>query len=304
MRSPRWSSVSQCWRRSVCCSSSSGLRSRKPERARLKKIVVLPFENLGAPEDAYFAAGMTEEITSRLANVQGLGVISRTSAVEYDRKGKTVKQIGSDLGVDYVLEGSVRWEHGQGKESRVRITPQLIRVADDTHVWADRYDRVLADVFAIQSEVAESAVRAMGVTLLPPEQTRLKEISTSDLEAYDLYLQGVELTNRGTNRRIRRRRVAEVPGGRRSRPPLRAGACIDRLDTSHDVLVAPTTTARSGSPRGRSWPNVPSSSAPTWRRPTARSPSTTTTVCSTTREPWTNWPRPRRSSPATARHFS
>ncbi|MGE5235075.1 MAG: protein kinase domain-containing protein [Acidobacteriota bacterium] len=178
------------------------LRSAGPRVgvAALKKIVVLPFENLGLPEDAYFASGMAEEITSRLANVQGLGVISRTTATAYDRHGKTVKQIGADLGVDYVLEGSVRFEHGQGRESRVRITPQLIRVADDTHVWADRYDRVLADVFAIQSEVAESAVKAMGVTLLPHEQTRLKEISTNDLEAYDLALQGVELIKRGFNR--------------------------------------------------------------------------------------------------------
>jgi TolB-like protein/Flp pilus assembly protein TadD len=168
---------------------------------RAPKIVVLPFENLGSQEDAYFAAGMTEEITSRLANVQGLGVISRTSAVEYNRKGKTVKQIGSDLGVDYVLEGSVRWDRGAGRESRVRITPQLIRVADDTHVWADRYERVIADVFAIQSEVAENAVKAMGVTLLPREQTRLKEVSTNDLEAYDLYLRGQELDRRGSSRR-------------------------------------------------------------------------------------------------------
>jgi len=165
------------------------------------KIVVLPFENLGAPEDAYFAAGMTEEITSRLANVQGLGVISRTSAVEYNREGKTIRQIGSDLGVDYVLEGSVRWDHTVGHESRVRITPQLIRVADDTHVWADRYERVIADVFAIQSEVAENAVKAMGVALLPHEQTRLKEISTNDMEAYDLYLRGQELYNGGMDRR-------------------------------------------------------------------------------------------------------
>jgi TolB-like protein/Flp pilus assembly protein TadD len=167
--------------------------SPKAGAGALKKIVVLPFENLGSPEDAYFAAGMTEEITSRLANVQGLGVISRTTAVEYNRKGKTVKEIGSELGVDYVLEGSVRWERGQGHESRVRITPQLIRVADDTHVWADRYERVIADVFAMQSEVAENTVKAMGVTLLPHEQTRLNAISTNDLEAYDLYLRGQEL---------------------------------------------------------------------------------------------------------------
>ncbi len=168
--------------------------------ATVKKIVVLPFEDLGAPEDAYFASGMAEEITSRLANVQGLGVISRTSANQYKQTAKTIKQIGAELGVDYVLEGSVRFEHGQGKESRVRITPQLIRVADDIHVWADRYDRVLADVFAIQSEVAASAVKAMGVALLPRERTALEEVSTNDLEAYDLVLQGVELTKRGSNR--------------------------------------------------------------------------------------------------------
>ena len=166
-----------------------------------KKIVVLPFENLGAPDDAYFAVGMAEEITSRLANVQGLGVISRTSAQGYDRKGKTIKQIGADLGVDYVLEGSVRWERPPGHESRVRITPQLIRVADDTHIWSDRYERVLADVFAIQSEVAENAVKAMGVTLLPREKNALKEVSTKDLEAYDLYLRGREFDNRGYSRR-------------------------------------------------------------------------------------------------------
>ena len=198
-----------------------------PEAAqqRLVRVVVLPFENLGAPEDAYFAAGMAEEITSRLANVQGLGVISRTSAVAYDRKGKTVRQIGSDLGVDYVLEGSVRWERGAGRESRVRITPQLIRVADDTHVWSDRYERVLADVFAIQSEVAENAVEAMGVTLLPREQTALKEVSTNDLEAYDLYLRGQELESHGSVRRTSRvhcrctrRRSIATPGSRRPSP--------------------------------------------------------------------------------------
>jgi TolB-like protein/Flp pilus assembly protein TadD len=166
----------------------------------VKKIVVLPFENLGLPEDAYFASGMAEEITSRLANVHGLGVISRTSAVECAKRGKTVKEIGAELGVDYVLEGSVRFEHGQGKESRVRITPQLIRVADDTHVWADRYDRVLADVFAIQTEVAENAVRAMDVALQPYERSALKEVSTTDLEAYNFYLRGQEFFAAGEDK--------------------------------------------------------------------------------------------------------
>jgi TolB-like protein/tetratricopeptide (TPR) repeat protein len=165
------------------------------------KIVVLPFENLGLPEDAYFAAGMTEEVTSRLANVQGLGVISRTTAVQYQHSRKTVRQIGAELGVDYVLEGSVRWDHTVGRDSRVRITPQLIRVADDTHVWADRYDRVIADVFAMQSEVAANTVKAMGVALLPRERTALAEVSTNDLQAYDLYLRARELTDAGWAKR-------------------------------------------------------------------------------------------------------
>jgi TolB-like protein/tetratricopeptide (TPR) repeat protein len=164
------------------------------------KIVVLPFENLGSPEDAYFAAGMTEEITSRLANVRNLAVISRTTATQYDRRGKTVEQIGRDLGVGYVLEGSVRYERSATGPGRVRITPQLIRVADDTHVWADRYERVIADVFAIQSEVAEHTVKAMGVALLPRERTALREVSTNDMEAYDLYLRGKEMATRGANK--------------------------------------------------------------------------------------------------------
>jgi serine/threonine-protein kinase len=178
-----------------------GAPGHETQRTVAPTIVVLPFENMGSPDDEYFAAGMAEEITTRLANVQGLGVISRTSAVQYDRRGKSIKQIGADLGVDYVLEGSVRWERDAGHESRVRITPQLIRVADDTHAWAGRYDRVLADVFAIQSDVAENAVKAMGVALLPRERAALNDVSTSDLEAYDLYLRGQELASGGEDRR-------------------------------------------------------------------------------------------------------
>jgi TolB-like protein/Flp pilus assembly protein TadD len=158
---------------------------------RPTRLVVLPFENLGSPEDAYFAAGMADEITSRLAGVHGLAVTSRTSAVGYPRAGKTIPQIGHDLGVDYVLEGSVRWQRGSGRDSRVRITPQLVRVADDTPVWSDRYDRVIADVFAIQAEVADNVVRATGVRLVPAEPTAANEIPTRDMEAYDLYLRGL-----------------------------------------------------------------------------------------------------------------
>ena len=164
------------------------------------RIVVLPFENLGSSEDAYFAGGITEEITSRLANVRRLGVISRTTATEYPRKGKTVKQVGADLGVDWVLEGTIRCDRSGGGPGRVRITPQLIRVADDTHVWSERYDRTLTDIFSLQSDVATKTVEAIGVSLLPAEKSSLETIPTRDLVAYDHYLKGLAAEARSFGR--------------------------------------------------------------------------------------------------------
>jgi TolB-like protein/Flp pilus assembly protein TadD len=161
-----------------------------------KKIVVMPFENLGPPEDKYFADGMTEEITSRLAAVSGLGVISRTSAVQYDRKGKTMAQIGVDLGVDYVLEGSIRWARGTGGKSRVRVTPQLIHVSDDTHLWSERYDRVIEDIFDVQSEIAEHVIHHLDITLLEPEKRTLNVRPTKDTEAHNAYLRGIDYIRR------------------------------------------------------------------------------------------------------------
>ncbi len=154
------------------------------------KIVVLPFENLGRPDDAYFAGGMTEEITSRLAAVRGLAVISRTSARQYERTGKTIKNIGQDFGVNFVLDGSVRWERSAGGPGRVRITPQLIRVADDTQVWAQAFDRDSDDVFAVQSEIAASVAERMGVMLTEEGRKTLSARPTDNLEAYQAYLRG------------------------------------------------------------------------------------------------------------------
>jgi TolB-like protein len=163
-----------------------------------KRIVVLPFENLGPPEDEYFAAGMTEEITSRLAVVSGLGVISRTSAFQYDRTGKNIKQVGEDLGVDYVLEGTVRWAR-QADASRVRITPQLIRVADDTHLWAEAYERVIEDIFQVQSEIAGEVIEQLGVALLEPERRAIESKPTDNPEAYNAYLRGLHLMSQLDN---------------------------------------------------------------------------------------------------------
>jgi len=159
-----------------------------PAAIEIPRIVVLPFENLGPPEDAYFAAGITEEITSRLAMVRGLQVISRNSAVQYAGTGKTTEEIGSELSVQYLLEGTVRWASSRNAESRVRITPQLIRVADDSHLWAQSYERVVDDIFAIQSEIAAQVVDRLDVTLLDQDSEAVQARPTDNPKAYQAYL--------------------------------------------------------------------------------------------------------------------
>ncbi|MGH8004964.1 MAG: tetratricopeptide repeat protein [Limisphaerales bacterium] len=161
-----------------------------------KMLAVLPFENLGSAEDEYFADGITDEITTNLAKVSGLGVISRTSAIKYKKSDKNLRQIGSELGVDYVLEGTIRWDR-LGGANRVRINCQLIRVKDDTHLWAESYDRVFEQIFELQSEVAQKVTAALDVILLEPERRALEAKPTENLEAYEYYLRGNDYLNRG-----------------------------------------------------------------------------------------------------------
>jgi TolB-like protein/Flp pilus assembly protein TadD len=158
----------------------------------IPRIVVLPFENLGSPDDEYFASGITEEITSRLAAVSGLQVISRTSARRYAGTDKTIREIGEELNVGFVLEGTIRWDHGSGGFGRVRITPQLIRVVDDSHLWSDRYDRVLEDIFAVQSSIAEEVTDRLETTILEPERSVVEARPTENMEAYQAYLLGLQ----------------------------------------------------------------------------------------------------------------
>jgi serine/threonine protein kinase/TolB-like protein/Flp pilus assembly protein TadD len=155
----------------------------------LPAIVVLPFQNRGASEDEYFADGMSEEITTRLAGISGLRVVSSTSASQYKENRPPLQQIAEELDVDYVLDGSVRWAKGEDG-SRVRITPQLVRTADDTQMWAESYDRVMEDVFDMQSEIASEVVAQLGVTLLEPERQELDTRPTENLEAYQAFLRG------------------------------------------------------------------------------------------------------------------
>ena len=165
--------------------------SAVPAQAEARMMIaVLPFENLGPPEDEYFAAGMTEEITSRLAAVSGLGVISRNSADQYAKTDKPTRQIGDELGVDYLLGGTIRWARAKAGSARLRITPRLISVADDTRLWSVSFDRPFDDIFAIQSEIAGQVVTQLGVTLLGSEHLALEARPTENLEAYREYLRG------------------------------------------------------------------------------------------------------------------
>ncbi|MCK5619836.1 MAG: protein kinase, partial [Candidatus Krumholzibacteria bacterium] len=165
------------------------------ERSQRIKLVVLPFENLGPTDHEYFADGITEEITTRLAKLSNLGVISRKSAMMYKDSEKSLKDIGAELDVKYALEGTIRWERSATAD-RVRINTQLIRVSDDTHLWAERYERVFEQIFELESEIAENVAEALNVTLLAPELAALQEEPTENFEAYDFYLKGRDLYER------------------------------------------------------------------------------------------------------------
>ena len=160
--------------------------------AERKMLAVLPFENMGPAEDQFFTDGITEELTSRLASLHELGVISRTSSNQYRKTTKSLKQIGRELGVQYVLEGSVRWDKAANGPGRIRVTPQLIRVSDDSHIWADHYDAPAADIFAVQGDVAEKVTRALDVTFGGAEGKELNLKPTENFDAYAAFLRGQE----------------------------------------------------------------------------------------------------------------
>ncbi len=178
-------------------SPSEEVQSAQADARGRKMLVVLPFENLGPPEDEYFADGITEELTARLAGIEGLAVIARTSAMQYRKTAKTIAQIGQELGVEYVLEGTIRWQRISGGKSRVRVTPQLIRVTDATHVWADVYQEDMTDIFQVQSDIGSQVALALDIVLLEPERKALAAEPTRNLDAYRAYLRGLDYRGRG-----------------------------------------------------------------------------------------------------------
>ncbi len=160
-------------------------------------LAVLPFENLGSPEKENVADGITEQIISRLAQVYGLDVKARTDVVEYKSAKQKVRQIAAELGVDYILEGSVRWQSGATEADAIRVTAQLIRAADGMHLWTDQYDETAADILGKQSLIADKVAVAMWEKLVNGERRGMAAVSTQNTEAYDLYLKGEEQKRSG-----------------------------------------------------------------------------------------------------------
>jgi len=159
---------------------------RPPQAGPISSIAILPFINMSAdPEQEYFCDGMAEEIINALTHVENLRVIARTSTFAFKGEKIDIRKIGEQLNVESILEGSVRMAG-----NRVRISAQLINVADFSHLWSERYDRDMKDIFEIQDEISLAIVEALKVKLLKTEKAAIVKRHTEDLEAYNLYLKG------------------------------------------------------------------------------------------------------------------
>jgi serine/threonine protein kinase/Flp pilus assembly protein TadD len=156
-----------------------------------KMLVVLPFENLGSSEDEYFADGITSEITSKLSGLSELGVIARSSAMQYKNSQKSLSQIGEELGVQYVLEGTVQWENLANGGRRVRVNPELIQLENDTQIWSKPYEADFSSAFKLQADIAATVADALNLTLISSEKHNLEEKITDNSDAYDLYLRAL-----------------------------------------------------------------------------------------------------------------
>ncbi len=153
----------------------------------------------GDAEQEYFSDGISEDIITDLSKVSSLAVVSRNTAFSFKSRNVDIAQIGRQLKVGYVLEGSVRKAAG-----RVRITAQLIEVSKDNHVWAERYDRDLNDIFALQDEISQAIVKALKLKLMPEEKKAIEQRGTSNLEAYNLYLMARQFSVTGSYGNVRR----------------------------------------------------------------------------------------------------
>ncbi|HTJ22185.1 MAG TPA: BTAD domain-containing putative transcriptional regulator [Gemmatimonadaceae bacterium] len=172
-------------------------------------LVVLPFENLGAPGDAYFADGLTDEVRARLTEISGIRVIGGTSARQYKGTTKAPRDIARELGATYLLTASVRWERTPAG-GRVRVSPELVRATDQANVWAEPVEGRLEDVFEMQARVAERVAAALDVALLAHEQRSVIAHPTTNLAAHDAYLRGLASITRTSVFSAAARRATEA----------------------------------------------------------------------------------------------
>ena len=161
------------------------------------RLVVVPFENLGPPDRAYFADGLVDEVRTRLTGLSGLRVVARTSSEAYRGTKSTPQQIGKELGARYLLTGRVRWQDAAtGRAAQVRVSPELIRTDDGTTAWEQSFDANPSDAFAVQSRIAGEVSQALNLALTPQDSAMAGARPTANAAAYDVYLQGEALLQR------------------------------------------------------------------------------------------------------------
>jgi TolB-like protein/class 3 adenylate cyclase len=195
----RWAKVAVALLALAAIIAAFVLLLRRPTRSALaiveKSIAVLPFENLSRdPDNAYFADGIQDEILTRLAKIADLKVISRTSTQHYKSAPENLSEIGKQLGVAHILEGSV-----QKSDDAVRVNVQLIKAANDSHLWADTFDRKLTDIFSVESEVAKAIAEQLRAKLTGQEEQVIAAKPTDNPEAHDAYLRGLAYNLKTTN---------------------------------------------------------------------------------------------------------
>jgi len=168
---------------------------RDAARSERRTLAVLPLKNLGAPDDQYFADGVMDAITTRLARGGGIAVISRSSVTEYRDIQKDARRIGAELGCQLLVTGTVYWDKNSSP-NRVRVHASLIDASTDTHLWADSYEGVLSDIFELQSRIARDVASELQLVLHEGQQQVFSDRPTANLEAYDFYLRGNQYFNR------------------------------------------------------------------------------------------------------------
>jgi TolB-like protein len=168
-------------------------RSHDIAEPTVKRLAVLPFENVGDSADGYFADGVTDAVRGKLTALPQFQVIASYSSNQYRHTTKPPRQIGQELGVDYLLVGKVRWVKGPGRESRIQVSPELVEVASATNKWQQPFDAALTDVFQVQADIATQVAQALGVALSTTARAALATRPTQNLAAYDSLLRGDQL---------------------------------------------------------------------------------------------------------------